>query len=288
MEATDDSALNLYIARSYAYIGHLLLSRGDLAIEKVTDKEPSIFLQSSFRKLIKDPWICFQEALEKGPEDTHVLNRFGKSLRNFANFKTKENNEKIKYLCEAYNYLSKSITKLPHSNWFAYVTRMRTSKDLAAVLDQINDNDFDSLIGRNDNDLAILGRERDSESWLLKARQDGVKCFNSKATEPDLGTLAKICQMLAKYPDVKKYGPQYVKKKEYIHEAIHYLNYALEMGGILGCISDRDFRIGRSIIDNIIDAVEHSCKIIFVITEDFIESRWCDYEVNPSTCCDVG
>ncbi|KAJ8311979.1 hypothetical protein KUTeg_009352 [Tegillarca granosa] len=49
-----------------------------------------------------------------------------------------------------------------------------------------------------------------------------------------------------------------------------------------GCIADRDFTPGNTIIDNIIDAVKHSCKIIFVITADFITSRWCDFEVDKA------
>lgn len=45
-----------------------------------------------------------------------------------------------------------------------------------------------------------------------------------------------------------------------------------------GCIADRDFTPGSTIISNIRDAVKQSNKIIFVITEDFIEGRWCDFE----------
>ncbi|XP_053134663.1 toll-like receptor 2 [Hemicordylus capensis] len=45
------------------------------------------------------------------------------------------------------------------------------------------------------------------------------------------------------------------------------------------CIHERDFTPGRWIIDNIIDNIENSRKIIFVLSHSFVDSEWCNYEL---------
>ncbi|XP_066466361.1 toll-like receptor 2 [Tiliqua scincoides] len=45
------------------------------------------------------------------------------------------------------------------------------------------------------------------------------------------------------------------------------------------CIHERDFTPGRWIIDNIIDNIENSRKIIFVLSRSFVDSEWCNYEL---------
>ncbi|XP_070622165.1 toll-like receptor 2 [Erythrolamprus reginae] len=45
------------------------------------------------------------------------------------------------------------------------------------------------------------------------------------------------------------------------------------------CIHERDFMPGRWIIDNIIDNIENSRKIIFVLSRSFVDSDWCNYEL---------
>ncbi|XP_034554646.1 toll-like receptor 18 [Notolabrus celidotus] len=45
------------------------------------------------------------------------------------------------------------------------------------------------------------------------------------------------------------------------------------------CIHERDFMPGRWIIDNIIDNIENSRKIIFVLSRHFVNSEWCNYEL---------
>ncbi|CAH2327240.1 toll-like receptor 2 [Pelobates cultripes] len=45
------------------------------------------------------------------------------------------------------------------------------------------------------------------------------------------------------------------------------------------CIHERDFLPGRWIIDNIIDNIENSRKIIFVLSRSFVNSEWCNYEL---------
>ncbi|XP_029306719.1 toll-like receptor 18 [Cottoperca gobio] len=45
------------------------------------------------------------------------------------------------------------------------------------------------------------------------------------------------------------------------------------------CIHERDFMPGKWIIDNIIDNIESSRKIIFVLSRHFVNSEWCNYEL---------
>ncbi|XP_063002176.1 toll-like receptor 2 [Elgaria multicarinata webbii] len=45
------------------------------------------------------------------------------------------------------------------------------------------------------------------------------------------------------------------------------------------CIHERDFTPGRWIIDNIIENMENSRKVIFVLSRSFVDSDWCNYEL---------
>lgn len=45
------------------------------------------------------------------------------------------------------------------------------------------------------------------------------------------------------------------------------------------CIHERDFIPGKWIIDNIIENIENSRKVIFVLSHNFVNSEWCNYEL---------
>ncbi|XP_066538604.1 toll-like receptor 18 [Hoplias malabaricus] len=45
------------------------------------------------------------------------------------------------------------------------------------------------------------------------------------------------------------------------------------------CIHERDFMPGKWIIDNIIENIENSHKVIFVLSRHFVNSEWCNYEL---------
>lgn len=45
------------------------------------------------------------------------------------------------------------------------------------------------------------------------------------------------------------------------------------------CIHERDFMPGKWIIDNIIENIESSEKVIFVLSHHFVNSDWCNYEL---------
>ncbi|NWT91071.1 TLR22 protein, partial [Lanius ludovicianus] len=48
------------------------------------------------------------------------------------------------------------------------------------------------------------------------------------------------------------------------------------------CLHKRDFVPGKWIVDNIIDSIEQSCKTLFVLSEHFVQSEWCKYELDFS------
>ncbi|XP_007670000.1 toll-like receptor 2 [Ornithorhynchus anatinus] len=48
------------------------------------------------------------------------------------------------------------------------------------------------------------------------------------------------------------------------------------------CLHKRDFVPGKWIIDNIIDSIEKSHKTLFVLSENFVKSEWCKYELDFS------
>ena len=55
-----------------------------------------------------------------------------------------------------------------------------------------------------------------------------------------------------------------------------------ELEGGLGlklCIHERDFTLGRNIVDNIVESVERSKKILMVFSRSFTRSQWCQFEL---------
>uniref|UniRef100_A0A669QUH7 TIR domain-containing protein n=2 Tax=Phasianus colchicus TaxID=9054 RepID=A0A669QUH7_PHACC len=53
----------------------------------------------------------------------------------------------------------------------------------------------------------------------------------------------------------------------------------LERGAFRLCLHHRDFQPGRSIIDNIVDAVYNSRKTVCVVSRSYLRSEWCSLEV---------
>lgn len=55
-----------------------------------------------------------------------------------------------------------------------------------------------------------------------------------------------------------------------------------------GCIDDRDFTPGVPILDNIVDAIHSSYKVILVLTNNFVSSQWCQYEADQAIIRSLG
>ena len=49
-----------------------------------------------------------------------------------------------------------------------------------------------------------------------------------------------------------------------------------------GCIADRNFTPGVSVLDNIVEAIHSSYKVILVLTNHFISSQWCNCEADEA------
>ena len=61
--------------------------------------------------------------------------------------------------------------------------------------------------------------------------------------------------------------------------AVHELRVHLEREGFRLLLPDLDFDLLKDHADNIIDAIDNSRRVIFVITRDFLSDDWCDYGV---------
>ena len=49
--------------------------------------------------------------------------------------------------------------------------------------------------------------------------------------------------------------------------------------GLKFCVAQRDFLVGKTIIDNIMDTISKSRKTILLVDETFIDSKWCQEEL---------
>lgn len=52
--------------------------------------------------------------------------------------------------------------------------------------------------------------------------------------------------------------------------------------GLKVCLHQRDFTPGRNILENMADCIRQSQKVLLVLSQDFVQSRWCLLEANLS------
>jgi tetratricopeptide (TPR) repeat protein len=198
------------VARSFAYIGHILTKRESL----VQSGEQTFELSKNpeFKLYLQNPQEALSKAYHLKPNDISVLNRYGRSLwnRSLAMKKCNDMDQQLKYLEDANKILSASIKVDSDQNWFAYTTRMQVGLDIA--------------------DRVIKHNQERAKSSLENAKKDGHICFKSKYTRRDMTVLAETCQKLAKFPSLRDYGPEFVKTEHYLHEALDYLCYATHSG----------------------------------------------------------
>ncbi|KAF4529217.1 hypothetical protein B566_EDAN017534 [Ephemera danica] len=66
---------------------------------------------------------------------------------------------------------------------------------------------------------------------------------------------------------------------------IDYLLKRLEppLGRYNLCLHERDFQIGNYIMDNIVGNIEKSRRVIFILSNNFLKSEWCKWELRMAT-----
>ncbi|XP_026221840.1 uncharacterized protein LOC113166096 isoform X3 [Anabas testudineus] len=62
----------------------------------------------------------------------------------------------------------------------------------------------------------------------------------------------------------------------------HSLINQLESCSLQVCYHERDFTPGRTVLENMSDCIQHSQKVLLVLSPEFVRSRWCLLEANMS------
>ena len=202
IQINNDDMIKTFVARSYAYIGHILMKRGDLVL---AENLFSLNSNKDFKRFTDNPLKSVEKAYNIKPDDVTVLTRYGRTLWN-KSVTEYDNQEKLRLLHTADDILACVIDKEDTGNWFALSTRMLVRKQMSDILERTN--------------LEL------TEQYLLKAKHDGEKIFKSENTQRDIIILAEICQKLAKFPKTNEYGRTYVHTHSYLHQALDYLFYA--------------------------------------------------------------
>ena len=55
-----------------------------------------------------------------------------------------------------------------------------------------------------------------------------------------------------------------------------------ELPGLRVCLHERDFTPGRNVLENMAGCIQQSQKVLLVLSEDFVQSRWCLLEADLS------
>lgn len=207
--SSHDTIHALYIARSLALLGHILLRR-KLYFEDLDSNMFPFATDHTFKLFLKTPVMACHRALSINRSDTFVLNRAARVLWNVSEKSTLT--KKKETLHEAQRILTESLA-VDAFNWFAYSTRMSVRKDLALIY--------------------IRSDQSKAKMYLELAINDGYQCFVSKGTPKSIGCLAELCQYLAKFPNIRMYGTEHVieSQKHYLLDAIDYLNYGIQQSG---------------------------------------------------------
>ena len=66
--------------------------------------------------------------------------------------------------------------------------------------------------------------------------------------------------------------------------AVYELRARLMRDGFRLLLPDLDFEPGKYHVDNIMDAIDNSRRVIFVITREFLSDEWCDYQMQIARC----
>jgi hypothetical protein len=73
--------------------------------------------------------------------------------------------------------------------------------------------------------------ERMKDMLIEYHREDGRRSLTEKLTSKNVCKLASICQRLSKCPRFYLYGPEFVSRPKYLHEAVQYLSQRFDVIG---------------------------------------------------------
>ncbi|XP_071123454.1 uncharacterized protein [Mytilus edulis] len=202
----DNGCFTIYRARSYAYIGHILISTSD-----ANPKYSLLSNNEQFQSILMSPMLSFELANAELQNDEVILRREGMSLWILVKYGSTRNDEKIyEFLDRADKVLSLSISISPCMHQVTFSTRMKVYLKLSSL---------QSL---------PLDRKKDV---LKKALEDGKALIKNKMSVRDVYTVAEICQRLAKFPKYYLYGPAAVISNSYLNAALDYLNQCFRAKG---------------------------------------------------------
>ncbi|CAC5384698.1 unnamed protein product [Mytilus coruscus] len=194
----DNECFTIYRARSYAYIGHILISANKPS--NAYPKYSSLNNDKQFQSLLITPLSSFEYANNELADDEVVLSREGISL--WLLFKFGPGDENIEYLEKAERKLSFSISRNPFIRRIDFSTRMKVYLEMSSL-----------------KSFPLDKRE----DLLKKALEDGETSIKQNLSAKDVCTVAGICQRLAKFPKSYLYGPEAVSNNKYLHVALDYL-----------------------------------------------------------------
>uniref|UniRef100_A0ABI7X9H3 TIR domain-containing protein n=1 Tax=Felis catus TaxID=9685 RepID=A0ABI7X9H3_FELCA len=55
-----------------------------------------------------------------------------------------------------------------------------------------------------------------------------------------------------------------------------------DLAGLKVCLHERDFTPGRNVLENMAECIQQSQKVLLVLSQDFVQSRWCLLEADLS------
>ncbi|XP_052781436.1 uncharacterized protein LOC128217987 isoform X2 [Mya arenaria] len=82
-------------------------------------------------------------------------------------------------------------------------------------------------------------------------------------------------------PREKDYHVFVCHVNENVHE-VRTIVTNLEKGGVKCCYDERDFTAGRSILENMLEKINESVHMLFVLSEDFSKSRFAKHELEEA------
>ncbi|CAG2230064.1 unnamed protein product [Mytilus edulis] len=216
----DVKEFTFYRARSYAYIAHILISRMENSRDGLKIDVSSVENgRGEFEAMQKDPKLGFINAVRIYPNDEIILHRYGDALWMLSKYERTKHG-KLGMLEKAVTLLTTAIDLHQKTHLAEYKTRNNVYISMFDLLEKSGD-------------------QEKCKTFLLNAREDGILLMKEHFITSDYCDLAKVCQYLAKFPQCKNFGKQFVKDVEYINEALDHVNTTLHLKGQTFAIANR-------------------------------------------------